>query len=341
MHMASKDIINRIIEHRHAPRIGHAFSKSSSDITMISACEFAAPANPELLEWGRHKSLTALVPQFDGEVRLDAFGNIYGRLDGKTKGECIKGALTDGWDGLDSFSLPEIDPKYFRFLVRNDFPSDDKYILAGLPFGVFSTLRDVRLMDNALTDVLLEKENVSLFLEKIVERTFRVIDGLSIAGCDAVIIYDDWGTQDRTFISPDSFRELFKPVYMRIADRLHENGMKFFLHSCGYNYVIIPDLIEAGIDVFQFDQPEIYGCELLAREFGSRVTFFSPVDVQTVLPTGDRELIERKTLEMVNAFKTICGGSLIVKDYPDYPDINVEEEWADWARNVVVANSAI
>ena len=31
-----------------------------------------------------------------GEVRMTAFGDVYGRFDDKTKGECIRGALQDG-----------------------------------------------------------------------------------------------------------------------------------------------------------------------------------------------------------------------------------------------------
>jgi len=43
-------------------------------------------------------------------------------------------------------------------------------------------------------------------------------------------------------------------------------------------------------------------------------------------------------LSMTEAFKK-AGGSLIAKDYPSWGDINVETEWADWAKNVIVANS--
>lgn len=101
------------------------------------------------------------------------------------------------------------------------------------------------------------------------------------------------------------------------------------------------DLIEAGIDVFQFDQMEIYGSLKLANEFGNKTTFLSPVDIQKILPSGDRVFIEGKTFEVINNFKTICKGSLIVKDYPDYEGVGVKEEWADFARDIVLNNSKI
>ena len=100
------------------------------------------------------------------------------------------------------------------------------------------------------------------------------------------------------------------------------------------------DLIDAGIDVFQFDQPDAYPAEVLAAEFAPRVTFHSPVDIQKILPTGDRELIERRAKEMCELFRA-AGGGWIAKDYPSYGDIGVDPAWAKWAQNVIEADSAI
>ena len=36
-----------------------------------------------------------------------------------------------------------------------------------------------------------------------------------------------------------------------------------------------------------------------------------------------------------------AGGGWIAKDYPTYDDIGVEEEWADWAQDIIVNNSAL
>jgi uroporphyrinogen decarboxylase len=106
-------------------------------------------------------------------------------------------------------------------------------------------------------------------------------------------------------------------------------------------YEIIPDLIEAGISCFQFDQPELYGSERLAREFGKKVVFCSPVDIQRIMPTGNRKIIEEGALRMVENFKRHCGGGLIVNDYGSWKDLHVKPEWAEWARDVVVANAWI
>jgi hypothetical protein len=79
---------------------------------------------------------------------------------------------------------------------------------------------------------------------------------------------------------------------------------------------------------------------VLASEFADRAVFYSPVDIQKVLPTGDRELIERRALEMCELFRK-AGGGWIAKDYGAYSDIGIEKEWAHWAEDIIVANSSI
>ena len=113
-----------------------------------------------------------------------------------------------------------------------------------------------------------------------------------------------------------------------------------FLHSCGYNYGFMEDFLDIGIDVFQFDQPDAYPTEVLAKEFAHRAVFYSPVDIQKVLTTGNRELIERRAAEMCDLFRA-AGGGWIAKDYSAYGDIGVDPEWAGWAQAVIEKNSAI
>ncbi|MGI5895101.1 MAG: uroporphyrinogen decarboxylase family protein [Candidatus Merdivicinus sp.] len=338
--MTSRERIRNIIEHRPADQVGVSFNDPHpSDIIWAHGCALKKPAgiDDRYFEWGEFPELLAQVGDFNGEVRYDYFGNILGRLNGITKGECVKGALTD-WEMLEQFELPEIDTSIYTPEQAAKNRESDKYLVVGSPFAVFSVLRDTRLMTNALMDTVLEPDYVEQFLQKILARNLELIEHLKDFGVDALMIGDDWGTQDRTFISPSSFRQLFKPIYTKLAEKLHSYNMHLLVHSCGYNYAFMQDFLEAGIDVLQFDQLGAYGYERMADEFAGKVTFWSPLDIQMTLPTGDRELIEREAFRMISAFRG--KGSLILKDYPTYQDIEVDEEWATWARNVFLAHLA-
>ena len=54
--------------------------------------------------------------------------------------------------------------------------------------------------------------------------------------------------------------------------------------------------------------------------------------------TGVKKIIEEGAKHMVDVFKA-TGGSLIVKDYGNWQDLNVLPEWQQWARDVVIANA--
>ena len=58
-------------------------------------------------------------------------------------------------------------------------------------------------------------------------------------------MFEDWGTQNDTMISPELWREFFGLQYRRITGAAHENNMDFWLHSCGK----VTKLIDEFIDV--------------------------------------------------------------------------------------------
>jgi len=336
--MTSKEIIRAVIRHQEKPRLGLGFDNPLySDIVYAEPIRLINKAPAEYQSFGDHEELKKMAG-FHGEVMQDVYGNIYGRLGGKTKGECVHGRLEDGWEQLKDYRFPEIDPERVREVKAKNLKNSDKYVLSYLPCSVFSILRDLRKMDNALMDTVMEPEMLKEYMDKFVPFALEQIHIAADCGVDGIIICDDWGMQFSPFISPSSFREIFKPVYKKMTDACHERDIDFMLHSCGCVLPLVDDMVEAGIDVFQFDQPEAVGSRFWAENYGKKVAFFCPIDIQKVMPTGDREYIEKTALEMVRAFKE-NGGSLIVKDYPNWQDINVEREWAHWARKVILDNS--
>ena len=83
--------------------------------------------------------------------------------------------------------------------------------------------------------------------------------------------------------------------------------------------------MEAGIDVCQFDQPELHGIDYLSENFGGRMTFWCPVDIQKTLQTGDPVKVETAAKEYVE--KLGCfGGGFIAGYYASNDAIKVDPE---------------
>ena len=109
-------------------------------------------------------------------------------------------------------------------------------------------------------------------------------------------------------ISPDSWREIWKPRYARVYQAAKDEGMLTFLHSCGYIVDILDDLIEIGLDVIQMDQQENMGLENLDARVGGQLAFWCPVDIQQTMVHGFIDDIEQYVKRMIETVGSHRGG---------------------------------
>jgi uroporphyrinogen-III decarboxylase len=257
---------------------------------------------------------------------------------GSAGGEIYKPALDD-WRKLKTLRLPDFDdPRRYSHVKSafDEFP--DKFRLANMPGWVFATSRYLRKMEVYFIDLIEYREEIDRLHEMVTDLYLKVIRLYAQSGAEGIFFCEDLGVQDRTLISPAMWRDVFRPHYMRLTGAAHECGMKVFMHSCGYNWDLIDDLVTAGIDCLQFDQPAVYDMPALAAKFRKlKVALFSPVDIQKVMPTGNRSLIESEAGRMVNTFR----GFLIARNYGDLPGIGVKPEWDMWAYKAILSASGI
>jgi len=148
------------------------------------------------------------------------------------------------------------------------------------------------------------------FFEKQCENGLKIIEQLAKALGDKVQVAfvsgTDFGTQRGPFISPATYRDLYKPFQKIINDKIHElTNWKTFIHSCGSVYQLIPDLIEAGFDVLNPVQCSAAEMEpvRLKKEFGDELVFWGGgVDTQKTLPFGTAEEVYSEVRERIDIF---------------------------------------
>ena len=133
-------------------------------------------------------------------------------------------------------------------------------------------------MENFLVDMMTEKEFAGYLLDQILDIQMAMYDVLlKDAGkyVQMVETADDYGTQKGPMMSPELFREMILPRRRKLNDFIRSKApnAKIFHHTCGSVYKLIPDLIEAGIDVLNPIQHSAAEMDTyrLQEEFGDKI----------------------------------------------------------------------
>jgi hypothetical protein len=123
----------------------------------------------------------------------------------------------------------------------------------------------------------------------------------------------DFGTQNGPFISPTAYRKLFQPFHRRVNDWIHQHTpWKTFTHTCGSIIALMPDMIDAGFDIFNPVQCSAVNMDprVLKERFGSKITFWGGgVDTQKTLPFGTPDEIRKQVRERIEIFSP--GGGYV------------------------------
>ena len=84
------------------------------------------------------------------------------------------------------------------------------------------------------------------------------------------------------------------PYLKRVVDSAHKYGMKLDLHSCGKNEMLVPAMIDAGVDSWS-GQP-MNDFEMMYEKYGEQIVLGMPI-------TGIREdMSEEELREVIETF---------------------------------------
>ncbi|MFQ5811122.1 MAG: uroporphyrinogen decarboxylase family protein, partial [Armatimonadota bacterium] len=202
--------------------------------------------------------------------------------------------------------------------IERDYtwPSPDWYDYSGIPAQLegneahpirgggsepFLTYKDLRGDEQAFIDLVEHPDIVHYCLDKLFdlayESTRRIYEQ---ADRQVMITYvaEDLGSQEGLMCSPDQIREFLLPRMTRIMDLAHQAGAFVFHHTDGAVREILPDLIDAGIDVLNPVQWRCRGMERegLKRDFGDRLVFHGAVDNQYTLAFGSEDEVRQEVI---------------------------------------------
>jgi uroporphyrinogen decarboxylase len=315
--MNSREIVIKTIDYDSPARLAHSFAPSDIVFTRHQVRTFET-------QWQQTDS---------GWQKYDEWGNLWSRVDNTSKGEVINGCIND-LNEVKSFELPDYsNPDDYQVVKADRAAYEDFYLVGKLGGLTFSVARKMRRMDQYLMDIVTEPDLIHVLHDRIDELIESMILNYGDSGVDAVMFWEDWGTQQQLMISPDMWRAEFLPRFRRHCTTARNKGLKVIMHSCGQIGSIVGDLAAAGIEVFQFDQPRLHGIERLEKyQDEYKLTFWSPVDIQDTLQSRNEALIRAEAAQMVDRLFKGRGG-FIAGFYEDEASIGLDSRWQEIAAD--------
>jgi uroporphyrinogen decarboxylase len=196
-------------------------------------------------------------------------------------------------------TVEEIDAEYdwpsadwwdFRNLDKQTEGLED-YPLRGGGSEPFLTYKYLRGEARAFMDLIEHPEIAAACLDKLVgldhaltERIFDALPGRILL----TYVAEDMGGQSGLLMSPEHIRRFLLPGMKRMIGLARQAGVYVFHHNDGDCRAVLPELVEAGIDVLNPVQWRIPAMDRagLKKDFGSRLVFHGAMDNQQTLPFG-------------------------------------------------------
>ena len=185
--------------------------------------------------------------------------------------------------------------------------------------GIEKGLSDLGRKNFSIFDAVLEK--IVNFYKEYLERILRAAKGK----IDVIVTGDDFGQQNGLICSPLKWREKLLPGFREYIKIAKNYNLYVMHHTCGSVTPIIPDMIEAGLDILNPIQPFTYNMDhsMLKNSWGKNIIFHGGVSLQGPLRFGTPPEIEDEV-------KTCCdvlgrnGGYIICTAHNLNADMNTK-----------------
>jgi len=283
-------------------------------------------------KWNIEESREAIFSYFNDDCRwfpadnsyhhpqgLPAFDAAYG-ISGRSS-LSAEGCFGDAEEIADIECYPWPNPDYCNFTdTYNQIDQhQSKAIFTGMWSPFFHVVADFFGMENYFIKMYENPMIVEAVTEKItdflVAANEKFFSGLG-GRADTMFFGNDFGTQRDLLISPEKFRKFVLPSFKRLIAVGKKYNKKIMLHSCGSIYKIIPDLIDAGVDILHPIQAQAAGMDAISlSKYKNHLAFVGGIDAQTFFVNATPQQIKDK----VYWVREILGPNIVIS--PSHEEI--------------------
>lgn len=277
-----------------------------------------------------YRLYSKLLSDLGYDVVIQEFCTSFALVDGGALGGHKKGAIQTRED-FEKYPWDEICERYFTKYaasleaMRRNMPTGMKGV-GGIGNGVFEVVQDLV----GYTDLCyMSVDDPELYADMFVKVGDLMVQLWSKFMKEYGDIYcvlrfgDDLGYKSQTLLPVDDVKTHIIPQYKRIIDVVHSYNKPFLLHSCGYIFEVMDDLINvAGIDAKHSNEDAIRPFSGWVDQYGDRIGNFGGVDTDVIC--HDDEKMIREYVEEV--YKKCVGRGGIAfgtgNSVPEYTNVN-------------------
>jgi uroporphyrinogen decarboxylase len=233
------------------------------------------------------------------DIWQDEFGVQWDRSIDRDIGVVCNQVVTASNLGAYEFPDPDVSSRY-EPIPKTIEANRDRFIVANFGFSLFERAWTLAGMEEVLMDMMADPRFVHELLDRILAFNMRVLDRLCGYEIDAILFGDDWGQQTGVLMGARLWREFIRPRIEIMYQRVKSAGKVVMCHSCGKVQELLPDLIEAGLEVFNPFQPEVMDVYETKRTFGDRLSFYGGISIQRTLPYGTPQQVKGEVRRLLD-----------------------------------------
>ncbi len=206
-----------------------------------------------------------------------------------TPGKVLCDDITDWKNQITIPDLDSYDWEFYSTRALEHCDEENKVNYCMNINGMFERLHACIGMQEALCSLITDEDAVIDFVNAVADHKIRFMEKCKKYYHGEIFnMHDDYGANDRTFMSLETWRKIFKKPLSRIVEACHDLGMLYEHHSCGYIEPFVDDFVEMGMDaVNTWQWPTNKNVRAIKDKYQDRLCFIGGMDSQGVLDRED------------------------------------------------------
>lgn len=235
------------------------------------------------------------------------------------------------WEDFKNYTWPDPNDLHRVEGVKDALKlAEGKIAVMGGVSGPFTRLLFLMGLEETCIAAYEEPELFHAMMRRSIEYDIQAGLHLLEAGADAIIISEDMGYNEGTFLSPDMMRTFMLPYVREMVIAFRKAGAPIMLHCDGNMNAIMDDLVALGVDAWQpLERKGHNDLAAVKARYGKVLTPIGNVDSSTTLPYGTKEDVIAQTKECLRVAAP-GGGYVLGSDHSLHDGIPVENIFAMW-----------